>query len=187
MAQKKRKFMARGVRGARALRNLADSTQKRVQAGLTSAAAAGGYNTNDLLDDVMEQWTDVMTAVGSFATGSDAETPTVYLLYTPLVPLPLSEPMSLNDSVAAGNLDRTDLAGPVVVTAGPPLAVTANAIPRANYTLLHVDGTALGANDEVERILVRLTVAPPAHGIYRGLITLQSTRILAEVVVLSRP
>jgi hypothetical protein len=93
----------------------------------------------------------------------------------------------LTDSTVVGQLDWTDLVGPVTVAGG---ATTVNVIPKANWELWDPMTDAVPvppappATLELDSVKVRIINFPAQvpPGIYQGVITLQATKVLARVV-----
>jgi hypothetical protein len=184
----KRKLLHRSVRGTNAARRLARKIQNRAQAGLATVLA-GGYDTNNLLDDVMEGWTDVVDAFRG-PGGSGGGLPCVtFIAGGAAPPLPPFDFVDLAESVRAGQIERTDLVG---ITISPtPGAPTLNTIGAADYQLLHPETSAVippGSNEELDEVIVEFLAMPAANrsGIYRGFLTLQSSQVLAEVIFIRR-
>jgi hypothetical protein len=173
----KDKFAVRALRGTRAARTLADDTLGRMAQGF-SKILDGSYDTKMLLQDVMAQTSDVVDAFRDFMGGSDS--PPQVILIVDGGTVPVKEPTLLSDNVKGATLKRTMLTG--VSDAG-----AAATIPDASWDVVKLDESAIGGADDVEQVLVRLKVAPPADGTYRATLMSGKTKVLAEVLVVSRP
>jgi hypothetical protein len=171
----KEKFGTRALRGVRAAKSLTEDTQARMVAGFAKIVA-GNYDTQTLINDVMGQASDFMDAVRDFMGGDNG--PPELVLVVAANNVPVKDTVLLSDSVQGANLKPTDLVG--VSNAG-----NAVVIPKNSYTVLRPDETPIPNNEEVEQVLVKLTVAPPATGVYRGALMAGTVKVLAELVVVS--
>ena len=185
----KRKFAQRSVRGVNSARRLARKAQNRAQNAL-GQVLAGGYNTNDLLDDVMEGASDVLDLFRG-PSGASGGLPTVTFVTTGNPPpVPARDLVDLAESVQAGLIEKTDLAALALVPQPPPAppAVTPTLYPSANYRLRLADVPNAvinaGNTEEVDEVYVEFTAVPAEVGIYRGFLTLQSLTVLAEVILI---
>jgi hypothetical protein len=176
----KRKFLHRSVRGANVARRLARKLQNRAQAGLATVLA-GGYDSNNLLDDVMEGWTDVVDAFRGPAGGGGALPNVAFVTDGPVPPFDF---VDLAESVRAGQIQKNHLVG--MTFGGAPLVV-----PPGDYRLLLPETQAVivpGTAEEIDEVIVEFTAVPAVAnaGIYRGFLTLQNSQALAEVVLIVR-
>jgi hypothetical protein len=183
MAVKKKKLVERTMRGARAAKGLVEGTQVRVQRAL-GLVALGTYNTNHLLDDTMEQWTDIMDAVLPSSTRSG--TPTVFFISNAQVPE--NQTVGLVDSVQAGQIERSELAGIAKVGAGTGVAtpILVQNTAATGYQLRDPDTNDVivaAGKQELDEVVVEILAMPANPGTYRAVLHLGRTKVLAEVIV----
>jgi len=187
----KRKLTQRSVDAASAARRLARKTQTRAQSAFAAVLGGGpnAYGVGDFFDDVMEGTSDVIDAFrGPAARGQGLPTVT-FVAKVGTVTMPPRDLVSLTDSVAAGLIDRGDLSGVFF----DPLTSVATPIGFAgtNYRLRLPDNpfpVIGGATpDEVDEVFVEFTALPGSQGVYRGLLLLQYSSVLAEIILVMRP
>ena len=190
---KKTKLVKGAKRSVRRVKEFADKTENRVTKAL-EAIWKDKYSLSDFTDDVVSQWFDFFKAMNQFGGSTDEDVSTAYLVTgtwapppAPLPPVPAPEWVELTDSTVVGQLDWTDLVGPVTVAGG---ATTVNVIPKANWELWDPMTDAVPvppappATLELDSVKVRIINFPAQvpPGIYQGVITLQATKVLARVV-----
>jgi hypothetical protein len=173
---------------ARAIRkgiDLGTETEKRVTKALDKIAAET-YSTADLADDILGQSADFLGALTG-VVGESTDVRTLYLITNG--PSPVGS-ISFPQKVTGAQIDKGILAGPITVAGGQnPNAqvVTVNSIAPGDYRLLHpYSGQPLVANDEYDGVQVEINNVPAQAGVYRGVLTLQSTDVLAEIVVVRK-
>jgi len=166
------------MRGARAAKALVKGTQERVANALT-AIEGGGYDTNNLLNDAMEQVTDVMTAFWRPTPGP--EVPVVHFISNNAAPE--KQTVALADSTKAGLITKTELV--CVVRQGANLVLASVAV--GDYEIRNPDTeTVIGAGDaeELDEVIVKITNMPADAGSYRGVLRSGHLKVLAEIVVI---
>ena len=176
-ANKKKKLAERTMRGARAAKALVKGTQERV-ANALETIEGGGYGTNDLLNDAMEQMTDVMTAFWRPTPGP--EVPVVHFISNNAAPE--EQTVALADSTKAGLITKTELVG--IGRQGANLVL--GSVPVGDYQIKNPDTlTVIGAGDqpELDEVVVKITNMPADPGSYRGVLRAGHTKVLAEIVV----
>jgi hypothetical protein len=174
---KKKKLAERTMRGTRAAKALVKGTQERVAKAL-ELIEADNYNTHDLLNDTMEQVTDVMTAFWSPTPGPAV--PVVHFISNNTAPQP--QTVALADSTKAGLITKTELVG--VGRQGANLVP--GSVPVGDYKIKNPDTlTVIGGGDpeELDEVVVEITNMPADSGSYRGVLRSGNLKVLAEIVV----
>jgi hypothetical protein len=174
---KKKKLAENTMRGARAAKALVKGTQERVARAL-GAIEGGGYNTHDLLNDAMEQMTDVMTTLWRPTPGP--EVPVLHFISNNT--LPQDQTVALADSTQAGLITKTELVG--IGRQGANLVL--GSIPVGNYQIKNPDTLAViasGDPEELDEVVVGITNMPNDAGSYRGFLRSGHAKVLAEIVV----
>jgi hypothetical protein len=186
----KRKLTQRSVDAASAARRLARKTQTRAQSAFAAVLGGGpnAYGVGDFFDDVMEGTSDVIDAFrGPAARGQGL--PAVTFVARVAGVIPPRDLVSLTDSVTAGLIDRGDLSGvffdPVTSVATPIGFAGTNYRLRLPDNPFPVIGGAMP--DEVDEVFVEFTALPANQGVYRGLLLLQNSLVLAEIILVMRP
>jgi hypothetical protein len=183
MAAKKKNFKA--MRGAaRAIDkglDLGTTTKTRIQMAV-DLIAKGTYSTADLADDMLGQSADFLGALAGFG-GAAAEAPTLRLVTNGAAP---SGVVWFRQPVDVTQIDKLELVGPITQQAASKV-ITVHSIAVNQYALLEPDaGAALPAAGDIDGVKVSVTAVPGQLGVYRGFLTLQSTDVLAEIVVVRK-
>ena len=178
-ASKKKKFVNRGVRGARAFKGLLQSTQERVQNALGNID--GGYGVTNLMYDTMEQFTDTLDAVMPSAPSG---VPVVHFISNGSVPTE-KLPVALSEPCQAGLINKLELMGlgKSGATATPTLIQNSG---TSGYEILNPDTETVIASsdtDELDEVLVEIRSMPSNSGIYRAVLYAGHAKVLAEIVL----
>jgi len=188
MAKKQFKALRGSTRAIDKSIALGDKTKDRVK-GALDKLAGNAYGTTDLADDLVAQTSDFVTTLTGILSGaSDDDVATLYLITNGPGP---KGTVSLKTVATGQQIEKSILQGPITATgnnAGNQV-VTIHNIAANDYNLLHPDtGAALQNIDEVDSVTVEIPTAnvPGQAGIYRGVLTLQNTDVLAEIVFVKK-
>lgn len=157
---------------------LAVATERRVRKALDEVAK-GKYDLSDFANDVLGQWSDVLSTMYRF--GSDDGVATAYIITSGA--LPAAEWVPLSDVVVGTDIKCTDLIGPVTVAAG---VTTSHVIAEADVEIHDPASNASPTGtDELDSVKIKLRNAgavPAQPGVYQGALTLQGTKVLARIL-----
>jgi len=166
--------------------DLGTKTKKRVSDAL-ELVSQGTYATADLANDLVGQSSDFVSTLTNLFGGSSAdEVPTLHLITNGPAP---TGTVSLKAEATGNQIDKGILFGPVTITGGNnpnTQVVTVNNMVANDYNIFDPDsGGVLGA-DVVDSVSVQIVNVPGVAGVYRGVLMLQSTDVLAEIVFVKR-
>ena len=176
-------------RTARAIdkgKDLGDKTKDRVNTAL-DLVSQGNYGTTELANDLVGQSSDfVSTLTDIFGGSSDDEVPTLHLITNGPAP---SGTVALKTEASGVQIDKGILFGPVTLSGGNTAAtqlVAVNNMAANDYSILDPDSAAPLGADKVDSVSVQIVNVPATPGVYRGVLMLQNTDVLAEIVLVRR-